>query len=91
MVAEVSWFGAVWVALSAQGIGDLHFIDGIMNAEMYCTILQEKMLHSLRHLSRGATFQHDNDPKHTAKVMTAFLQRKKVKVIDWPSKHVTRP
>ena len=69
----------VWGSMSAQGVGDLHFIDSIMNAEMYCTILQEKMLPSLRRLGRGAMFQHDNDPKHS------FLQRKKVKVIDWPS------
>ena len=62
----------VWGSMSAQGIGDLHFIDGIMNAEMYSTIVQEKMLPSLRRLGRGAMFQHDNDLKHTVKVTGRF-------------------
>ncbi len=42
-------------------------IDGIMNSQMYCSILKEKMLSSLRALGRRALFQHDNDPKHTSK------------------------
>ncbi len=32
----------------------LHLIDGIMNSQMYCSILKEKMLPSLRALGRRA-------------------------------------
>ncbi len=57
----------MWGCMSAAGVGELHFIDGIMNSQMYCSILKEKMLPSLRDLGRCALFQHDNDPKHTSK------------------------
>ncbi len=63
----------------------LHFIDGIMNSQMYCSILKEKMLPSLRALGRRALFQHDNDPKHTSKATIGFLKKNRVKVIQWPS------
>ncbi len=53
----------MWGCMSAAGVGELHFIDGIMNSQMYCSILKEKMLPSLRTLGRHALFQHDNDPK----------------------------
>ncbi len=57
----------MWGCMTAAGVGELHFIDGIMNSQMYCSILKEKMLPSLRALGRPALFQHDNDPKHTSK------------------------
>ncbi len=63
----------------------LHFIDGIMNSQMYCSILKEKMLPSLRALGLRALFQHDNDPKHTSKATVVFLKKNRVKVIQWPS------
>ncbi len=75
----------MWGCLSAAGVGELHFIDGIMNSQMYCSILKEKMLPSLRALGRRALFQHDNDPKHTSKATVGFLKKNRVKVIQWPS------
>ncbi len=51
--------------------------------KMYCSILKEKMLPSLRALGRCALFQHDNDPKHTSKVTVGFLKKNRVKVIQW--------
>ncbi len=47
----------------------------IMNSQIYCSILKEKMLSSLRALGRRALFQHDNDPKHTSKVTVGFLKK----------------
>ncbi len=38
----------MWGCMSAAGVGELHSIDGIMNSQMYCSILKEKMLPSLR-------------------------------------------
>lgn len=75
----------VWGCMSAAGVGELHFIDGIMNSAMYCHILNTKMLPSLHALGRRPLFQHDNDPKHTSKATAAFLKSKKVTVIPWPS------
>ncbi len=75
----------MWGCMSAAGVGELHFIDGIMNSQMYCSILKEKMLPSLHALGRCALFQHDNDPKHTSKATVGFLKKNRVKVIQWPS------
>ncbi len=75
----------MWGCMSAAGVGELHFIDGIMNSQMYCSILKEKMLPSLCALGRRALFQHDNDPKHTSKATVRFLKKNRVKVIQWPS------
>ncbi len=46
----------MWGCMSAAGVGELHFIDGIMNSQMYCSILKEKMLPSLRALRSSCTF-----------------------------------
>ena len=75
----------VWGCMSAAGVGELHFIEGNMNSNMYCEILQQSMTPSLQKLGLRAVFQHDNDPKHTSKTTTALLKRLRVKVMDRPS------
>ena len=75
----------VWGCMSAAGVGELYFIEGNMNTNMYCKILQQSMIPSLQKLGRTAVFQHDNDPKHTSKMTTALLKRLRVKVMDWPN------
>ncbi len=52
---------------------------------MYCDILKQSRIPSLRRLGCRAVFQHDNDPKHTSKMTTALLKKLRVKVVDWPS------
>ncbi len=51
----------VWVCMIAAGTGELEFIEGTMNANMYCDILKQSMIPSLRRLGHRAIFQHDND------------------------------
>ncbi|CAI9607959.1 unnamed protein product, partial [Staurois parvus] len=45
--------------MSAVGVGELHFIDGIMNSHMYCSILKEKFSNMTK--------------KHTSRPTVAFL------------------
>ena len=71
--------------MRAAGTGELQFIEGTMNANMYCDILKQSMIPSLRRLGSRAVFQHDNVPKHTSKTTTALLKKLRVKVMDWPS------
>ncbi|KAF7241910.1 Villin-1 [Varanus komodoensis] len=71
--------------MSAAGTGELQFIEGTMNASMYCDILKQSMIRFLQRLGLRAVFQHDNDPKHTSKTTTALLKKLRVKVMDWPS------
>ncbi len=63
----------------------IQFIEGTMITNMYCDILKQSMIPSLRRLGRRAVYQHDNDPKYTSKTTTALLKTLRVKVMDWPS------
>ncbi len=51
----------VWGCMGAASTGELQFIEGTMNANMYCDILKQSMIPSLQRLGRRAVFQHDND------------------------------
>ena len=75
----------VWGSMSAASTGELQFIEGTMNANMYCDIMKQSIIPSLQGLGRRAVFQHDNDPKHTSKMTTALLKKLRVKVMDWPN------
>ncbi len=65
--------------MSAAGTGELKLIQGNMNTNMYCDILKQCVF--IRTLGHRAVFQHDYDPKHTAKMTTALLKKLRVKVI----------
>ena len=77
----------VWGCVSAKGTGRLQRIEGRMNGAMYWEILGDNLLLSVRALKmgRGWVFQHDNDPKHTAKATKEWLSKKHIKVLEWPS------
>ncbi len=51
----------VWGCMSAAGTGELQYIEGTMDANMYCDILKQSMIPSLQRLGHRAVFQHDND------------------------------
>ncbi len=67
----------VWGCMSAAGTGELQFIEGTMNANMYCDILKQSMISTLRRLGAG---QYSN-----MTMTTAFLKKLRVKVMVWPS------
>ena len=79
----------VWGCISANGVGDLVRINGILNAEKYRQILIHHAIPSGRRMI-GTKFilQQDNDPKHTANVIKNYLQRKEeqevLEVMVWP-------
>ena len=57
----------VWGRMAFAGVGNLHFIEEIMNADLYKSLLSQQMMPSAaKLLGRHFVFQHDNDPKHTA-------------------------
>uniref|UniRef100_A0A8C7RAQ8 Tc1-like transposase DDE domain-containing protein n=1 Tax=Oncorhynchus mykiss TaxID=8022 RepID=A0A8C7RAQ8_ONCMY len=72
---------------SAKGTRRLHHIEGRMDGAMYREILANNLLPSVRALKmgRGWVFQHDNDPKHTARATKEWLCKKHLKVLEWPS------
>ena len=72
---------------AAGETGTLHKIYGIMRKEHYVEILKQHLKKSARKLKLGHkwVFQTDNDPKHTAKLVTKWLKDTKVNVLEWPS------
>ncbi len=58
-----------------------------MDGAMYREILANNLLPSVRALmmGRGWVFQHDNDPKHTARATKEELRKKHFKFLEWPS------
>ncbi|KAK3543393.1 hypothetical protein QTP70_020416 [Hemibagrus guttatus] len=72
---------------SAKGPGRLIRVKERMNGAMYREILSKNLLPSARALKmkRGWVFQHDNDPKHTARATKEWLRKKHFKVLEWPS------
>ncbi|KAJ8366152.1 hypothetical protein SKAU_G00149830 [Synaphobranchus kaupii] len=83
----VEWPDGSPSLVKAAGPGRLVLIEGKMNAAKYTEILEENLLQSALDLRLGRrfTFQHDNDPKHTAKRTKEWLWRKSVHVLEWPS------
>ncbi|KAI3352038.1 hypothetical protein L3Q82_020855 [Scortum barcoo] len=77
----------LWGCFSAKGPGRLIRVKERMNGAMYREILSENLLPSARALKmkHGWVFQHDNDPKHTARAMKEWLRKKHFKVLEWPS------
>lgn len=76
----------VWGCFSYRGIGKLVFIDGKMDAEMYCSILSDNLLSSVTQLGMSSyIFQQDNDPKHTSKLAKSFFAEEKINLLSWPA------
>ncbi|KAI5621599.1 hypothetical protein C0J50_18656, partial [Silurus asotus] len=80
----------LWGCFSAHGTGRLHCIKERMTGAMYCEMLGNNLIPSVRALKvgRGWVFQHDNDPKHTkhtARITKEWLCKKHFKVLAWPS------
>lgn len=78
LVPSVKYGGGnvlVWGCMSGAGVGNLVFIEGIMDKWKYLTILKENLKQSAEKLGLGRdwVFQQDNDPKHTAIVVKEWL------------------
>ena len=77
----------VWSCMTTHGVGNLVKIEGTMDSKLYCQILEEDLLESIEYHgleSQDIIFQHDNDPKHTARVTKQWLQDAEIEVLDWP-------
>ncbi|GFS80183.1 transposable element Tcb2 transposase [Trichonephila clavipes] len=61
--------------MSAGGVGELVFIDDIMDKMIYLEILKNNLQKSTVNIGLGSNFilQQDNDPKHTTKVVKLYL------------------
>ena len=69
--------GKCWGCFSSSGVGSLIFFDGNRTRESYREILENNLLKSVEKLdtSDDWIFQHDNDPKYKAAIITNWLNR----------------
>ena len=65
----------VWGCMSSAGVGNLEFIEGTMDKNMYLNILRSNLLQSAENLGIKEKFRfyQDNDPKHKAAVVQSWL------------------
>lgn len=76
----------VWGCFSGLGVGPVRKIEGTLDQYQYKQILEETMLpYAEENLPVTWTFQQDNDKKHTAQSVRAFLVKESVTVLDWPA------
>lgn len=77
----------IWGCMAASGAGKLVFIDGRMDQFVYRNILEQNLMESARQLNIESdfVFQHDNDPKHTARSVKEWLSLNIPNVLEWPA------
>jgi transposase len=78
----------IWSCITAKGPGYLCKIEETMDQVVYKEILQTHLLNTLNFYKMNSSrfiFQHDNDPKHTAKSITAWLEDRGIQTMIWPS------
>lgn len=65
----------VWDCFSYNGVGKLHFIDGIMDQHKYIDILKQNLKDSVTKLGieNNFIFYQDNHPKHKAYLTRQWL------------------
>lgn len=76
----------VWGCITPNGPGRLHRIHGKMNAIMYCNIIEESLLGTLKDQSlkpSDVIIQQDNDPKHTSGRAKAWFSAHGLDLLKW--------
>jgi DDE superfamily endonuclease len=77
----------VWGMITAHGVGRIVRIEGNLTAVLYREILEDDALGTFSDLNlnpRKFIFQQDNDPKHTAKIVTSWFTENRIRQLPWP-------
>jgi transposase len=78
----------LWGCMTAQGVGFMCQIEGIMDSKLYLDILNGELKKTIEFYEldeEKIIFQQDNDPKHTAKKVKEHLNNQKFNVLSWPA------
>ena len=78
----------VWGCIGWNGMGKLIKVQGKMDGEQYCEILEEGVEESFETLEMAEDrcyFQQDNDPKHTSKKADQWFSDNNITLLKWPA------
>ena len=78
----------VWGSMGWNGVGILIEVEGKMDADQYCQILDEGVVESFEKLEieEGEQyFQQDNDPKHISWKAQKWFEDNNIQVLSWPA------
>lgn len=76
----------VWAAFSGHGVGPIHKIDTRMDQYVYKNLLVNEMIpYADEAMPLRWRFMHDNDPKHTSRLVKSCLDQNKIDVLKWPA------
>ena len=78
----------MWGCMVWDGIGYATRIEGRMDADLYVSIMEDKLKKTLEY--RGQTtddviFPQDNDPQHTSKNAKKWFEDNDITVLKWPA------
>ena len=77
----------VWGAFSCQGKTDLCFVEGIMDSEKYCVVLEAYLLlFGANEMLDSWVYQQDNAPIHKLAHTMQWLGAHNIPCLKWPSK-----
>ncbi len=74
----------VWAGVCYGQRTQVHFIDGILNAQRYRDEILRPIVVPFIH-NHHFMLQHDNARPHVARICTQFLEVKNIPVIAWPA------
>jgi hypothetical protein len=78
----------VWGCITSEGPGYLADIEGNMDQHLYRRILEGELRDTIAWYGldeEEMIFQHDNDPKHTAKSISKYLAEQEFRTMAWPA------
>jgi len=78
----------MWGCMTWEGVGYACEIDGKMDADLYCQILEDELQGTLKYFGKSphdVIFQQDNDPKHTSKKAQTWFKDHGFTVMKWPA------
>ncbi len=74
----------VWAGICYGQRTQVHFIDGILNAQRYCDEILRPIVVPFIH-DHHLMLKHDNARPHVARICTQFLEAKNIPVLAWPA------
>ena len=78
----------MWGCMTWEGPGYACKIDGRMDADLYCQILEDELQGTLNYFNKSSDdviFQQDNDPKHTSRKAQTWFEDHGFSVMKWPA------